>query len=300
LSADPTSRPGTWRSWAWSIALHLFIAALVVVGLLTWRRAEPPGERLAIEAHVVTSTPVRAARPPPDPVQLPEPEPEPVLEPEPEVPPPPDPEEVAREIARAEEVARVEAEQRLLAQKAEEARLQQAREQADKEKVAREKAEREKAEKAKAEKDKADKERVQREKEQREKAEKEKAEREKAAAEKQRLEREAELNAQIAAEERLAAARASGKMDQYAAQITARIERAWIRPPSARPGLECEVRVTQVPGGAVVSARVTRCNGDDAVRESIEAAVYRASPLPLPPDPALFERNLVVTFRPED
>jgi colicin import membrane protein len=89
-------------------------------------------------------------------------------------------------------------------------------------------------------------------------------------------------------------------MDQYVAQITARIERAWIRPPGARPGLECEVRVTQVPGGTVVSARVTRCNGDAAVRESIEAAVHRASPLPQPADAALFERNLVVTFRPED
>jgi hypothetical protein len=35
------------------------------------------------------------------------------------------------------------------------------------------------------------------------------------------------------------------------------------------------------------------------VRQSIEDAVYRASPLPQPSDPALFERNLVVTFRPE-
>ncbi len=251
---------------------------------MSWRDSEPVAQKLAIEARVVSVAPSRPAKPPPPEVApVPEPDPEPAPEPE------PDPEVLEREKAQAEAAAR-EQEQRVLAQRAEEARLQEAREQEEKEKAAREKVDKERAEQEKA----------QREKEQREKAEREKAAREKAAAEKERQQREADLNAQIAAEERLAAARASGKMDQYVAQITARIERAWIRPQGARPGLECEVRVTQVPGGAVVSARVTRCNGDDAVRESIEAAVYRASPLPQPADAALFERNLVVTFRPED
>jgi colicin import membrane protein len=58
--------------------------------------------------------------------------------------------------------------------------------------------------------------------------------------------------------------------------------------------------VTQVPGGEVTNVRVGTCNGDQAVRDSIEAAVYRASPLPPPPDPALFERNLELTFKPTD
>jgi colicin import membrane protein len=60
------------------------------------------------------------------------------------------------------------------------------------------------------------------------------------------------------------------------------------------------VEVTQVPGGEVTGARVTQCNGDAAVRQSIENAVYRASPLPDPPDPALFERNLVLRFKPNE
>jgi colicin import membrane protein len=68
---------------------------------------------------------------------------------------------------------------------------------------------------------------------------------------------------------------------------------------SAQPGLNCEVRVTQVPGGTVTGVQVGRCNGDESVRQSIEAAVYKASPLPPPSDPALFERDLVVTFKPE-
>ena len=40
-------------------------------------------------------------------------------------------------------------------------------------------------------------------------------------------------------------------------------------------------------------------NGDDAVVRSIEAAVLRSSPLPRPPLPSLFERNLEVVFNPE-
>jgi colicin import membrane protein len=131
----------------------------------------------------------------------------------------------------------------------------------------------------------------------------EKLAKEKAAAEdlRQQREREAELRRRLLAEERGAAARSGPAADQWKAQIRARIERAWIRPPSARPGVECEVAVTQVPGGEVTSVRVESCTGgDDALRSSVETAVYRASPLPLPPDPSLFERNLRLTFKPND
>ncbi len=79
-----------------------------------------------------------------------------------------------------------------------------------------------------------------------------------------------------------------------------RITRAWIRPPSAQPGITCIVLVSQVPGGEVTSVRVDSCSiNDAALRESVEAAVYRASPLPPPPNPALFERNLELTFAPQ-
>jgi colicin import membrane protein len=128
----------------------------------------------------------------------------------------------------------------------------------------------------------------------------EKAAKDAEQAAKATADREADLKAQIAAEEKLAAARTSSLMSLYIGQITARIERAWIRPAGAAVGLECEVRVTQVPGGAVTAVQIARCNGDESVRQSIEAAVFRASPLPSPPSPDLFERILVVTFRPRD
>lgn len=114
-----------------------------------------------------------------------------------------------------------------------------------------------------------------------------------------RVAAEAELQAALAEEARVGQLRASGLAAQWSAAIRARIERAWIRPDSARPGLDCTVAVTQAPGGTVLRVAVRSCNGDEAVRQSIEDAVLRASPLPAPPDPALFERELILRFRPD-
>jgi colicin import membrane protein len=124
--------------------------------------------------------------------------------------------------------------------------------------------------------------------------------RRKADAERREAQRKNELQSAIAAEEALNAAEESGLLDQYLEVIRQKVERNWIRPASARAGISCVVLVTQMPGGDVVNARVTECNGDAAVVRSIEIAVLRSSPLPLPPDPALFERNLKFVFKPED
>lgn len=92
----------------------------------------------------------------------------------------------------------------------------------------------------------------------------------------------------------------AGLLNQYIALLQQQFARNWNRPPSARPGIECKVTVRQAPGGTVLSVVIGECNGDAAVRQSIESAVYRSSPLPPPPDPRLFERDLVLWFRPAD
>ena len=134
-----------------------------------------------------------------------------------------------------------------------------------------------------------------------ERKQKEEAERRKAAQEARDLAaRESELQRQLAEEEGRMQAENAGLLNQYAALIEQRIVRNWNRPPSARSGLDCEVKVAQTPTGTVLSVEVGKCNGDAAVRQSIEAAVLRSSPLPPPPDPRLFERNLLLRFRPAD
>lgn len=124
--------------------------------------------------------------------------------------------------------------------------------------------------------------------------------RRKAEAERRLAQAREELARQLADEEKLMAAADSGLLDQYAEIIRQKVERNWIKPASARSGLNCVVLVKQIPGGDVVDVRVAECNGDAAVVRSIEAAVMRSSPLPPPPDPALFDRSLRFEFKPEE
>lgn len=115
-----------------------------------------------------------------------------------------------------------------------------------------------------------------------------------------RAQRESELRRQMADEEQLSALQSGPMQKSYIASIQNRITRAWLKPASARPGIVCKIEVTQIAGGEVTKVRVTDCNGDEAVRQSIENAVYRASPLPEPPDPALFQRYLTLVFKPNE
>jgi colicin import membrane protein len=136
-----------------------------------------------------------------------------------------------------------------------------------------------------------------------ERKQKEEAERRKAAEDtRDREQRESDLRKQLEEEEGRSQAENAGLLNQYIALIEQHIVRNWNRPPSARPGLECRVRVSQTSNGTVLSVQIDQsaCNGDAAVRQSIEAAVMRASPLPAPPDPRLYERNLVLVFKPEE
>ena len=146
------------------------------------------------------------------------------------------------------------------------------------------------------------KQRAAEERKQREAAARAEADRQRMLAEAEREDqqrREAEMRSSMEEEEALLAARQSGEMSRYLAFIQQKVERNWTKPASAIVGLECEVAVVQLPNGDVIDVRTVRCNGDDAVRRSIENAVRRSSPLPLPENRVLFDRNLSFVFRPE-
>jgi colicin import membrane protein len=229
-------------------------------------------------------------------------------------------EKAAREKAAREKAAREKA-----------AREKAAREKAAKEKAAKDKAAKEKAaaakkaakEKAEAEeraRQQAAKEKAAAEKLAKEKAAKEKAAREKAAAEKAAREQaaaEQALMEQLALEQAEAeirrqeeAARAAEQAEkaaqmraEYQDLIRAQVASVWNYPPNVSAELEVEVRLVMVPTGEVISANVTRSSGNDALDRSVEQAIMKASPLPVPDDIRVFEQNfrrLTMKFRPEN
>ena len=117
---------------------------------------------------------------------------------------------------------------------------------------------------------------------------------------------EESLKQQIAAEERARAeaaraARAASEADKYKALIRQKVSRNWNRPAGTKSGLKCVVRVRLVPGGEVLQAQVVKSSGDPVFDRSVENAVYKAAPLPLPPDPDLFDyfREIEFLFSPE-
>lgn len=116
-------------------------------------------------------------------------------------------------------------------------------------------------------------------------------------AEKERKARELALKKQLAAEKRAQQAVAS-----YRDVIRQKIQRSWLKPATSSAGLSCKIRVKLIPGGSVMDATVVKSSGDSLFDRSVEVAVLKASPLPIPEDPTLFSyfRTLDLNFNPKE
>lgn len=199
---------------------------------------------------------------------------------------------------RAEEQKRVEEQRRVEEQKraAEQKRVADQKRQ---EEEARQKADAERKRQAE----------IKRQEEERKKAEAEKqrleAERRKQEEEARRRAAEDSLREQLALEERardqaraeqernqrLAAARS-----QYDAAIRQKVSRNWVLPVGVPEGLKCQVQVRLLPGGEVVDAKVVVPSGNPVFDRSVEVAVRKASPLPIPSDADLFPAFREIRF----
>lgn len=115
--------------------------------------------------------------------------------------------------------------------------------------------------------------------------------RRKAAAEAERKAAEAALQASLAAEqEELEGQRVSKEVNRYIAYIQDKVQRSWIRPPDSGTGMTCLVGVKLIPSGEVIEAKILRSSGNAAFDRSVEAAVFKASPLPVPQDQKIMAR----------
>lgn len=98
--------------------------------------------------------------------------------------------------------------------------------------------------------------------------------------EKQRQEKIAQ--AKRAAEQKRRAKFELGEVAKYKGLIRNQITRKWIFPASYQKGMKCKILVRLIPSGDVVSVRVIQSSGNSAFDRSVEMAVNKASPLPVP------------------
>jgi colicin import membrane protein len=225
-------------------------------------------------------------------------------------------EEEERKRKAAEERKRKEAEQRRLAEqrkREEQARKRQEAEAQRKLVKERKRKEAEEQRKAEAERQRLEQETKrlteerQRIEQERQRLEQQRQERERAAEEeRKRKEAEKQLSEAMAAEERerqeaARRARALTAAEKYKILIRQKVSRNWVRPPGAAKGLQCTVKVRLAASGDVLTVAVTQSSGNDLFDRSVENAVLKASPLPLPEEKDLFDyfRDIEFLFNPE-
>lgn len=114
-------------------------------------------------------------------------------------------------------------------------------------------------------------------------------------------EQAAREQAEQAARARAAQDAAIGRVvDEHTGKIISKIRRNIVMPPDVVDDARAEFSVTLLPGGTVLSARLTRSSGNAAYDNAVERAILKSQPLPLPADAALFSRfrELKLVFKP--
>jgi colicin import membrane protein len=89
-------------------------------------------------------------------------------------------------------------------------------------------------------------------------------------------------------------------MQTWTDKIRAKIRGNIVPPPNIQGNPEALVLVTQLPSGDVLDAKLVISSGHRAYDDAVLRAILKASPLPKPDSAALFERELKLTFRPQD
>ncbi|MGC8697492.1 MAG: TonB family protein, partial [Halothiobacillus sp.] len=56
-------------------------------------------------------------------------------------------------------------------------------------------------------------------------------------------------------------------------------------------------RISQASDGTVINVKVLQCDGDQLFQRSVQQAIERASPLPLPADMSLFQSSINFEFQ---
>ncbi|MGZ5256299.1 MAG: TonB C-terminal domain-containing protein [Burkholderiales bacterium] len=277
---DTTPREKT-ISRALAGGMHAGFVLLLVFGVSWQQRHVEPSAVVDLWSSLPAPRP-EVAPPPPPPTPLPKEEPKLVPKPEPKPPPKPEAKPVPKaDIALKE---KLEKERKLKEQQELEKKKQRDLERRKEEEAKKLKARELEAKNKEDEKRKLDKERLAQE-----------AEVKRQAADKQAL-------ADKLAKEHAAAQ--SRLYDEYSRRISDKIKRYIVEPPNLQGNPQVVFELRLLPGGEVLEAslRLKSSSGNPAYDQAVERAILKASPLPLPPDPSMFNmfRELNLKIRPKE
>ena len=279
------------RAFLLAIAVHVIMAALVVLGTMDWKPFRPAVlTGLTIEAVMVDTGVIKERR------EQAKREAEKAVQ------------DQAKKDARAKRLEarkKRQEEERLKEEAAENERLKKQAENKREEDMRLQKL-RQKQEQDRKDLEKKRSDEIKQLREQREAAAREaKIQEERLNQIEARRQAEADAQRQAIAEEnmqrQIAAEARSGELatlaQRYALEIQAQVTNNWLRPPTARAGLRCTLRIVQIPGGEVISATIAgSCNADAATRNSLVAAVMRAGTLPYRGYEDVFQREIDFNF----
>jgi len=86
--------------------------------------------------------------------------------------------------------------------------------------------------------------------------------------------------------------------NEWAIQLIAAIARNWAWPPGTNPTWRTFAKFQLDPTGTIQSAEVVHSSGNQVFDDSVIRAIYKASPLPLPRDPRVFDPRITACFSP--
>jgi colicin import membrane protein len=263
----PRSLPGSRQAVVYAVLVHIVLLTVVVIGV-RWQ-SRPPAPARIIQAQSMNDA------------------------------------EARKQLERRKREERLQAEQ--------EAKKQNERKERER-KATEEKRRAEQAKAAEAKRQAQEKRKAAETEKKRKEQERLVAAKRKKEAEERRRAAEKSLKEQLASEEQERkdraeaekrraeqAARTQTELDQYKGLIRQKVESNWVRPVGWSKDMRCIVRVRLSPTGEVLQATVVRPSGNPPFDRSVENAVYKASPLPLPGDKELYNhfRELDLEFHPE-
>ena len=271
------------KARAFAIGMHVAVIVLLIFGVSWQRRQSEPAAIVELWSSMA---------PPKQEAPAPQPKPEPKVEPPkpvPKPPPPPPPKPEVKAIPKADIALK---------------------EKLEKERKVKEREELEKKKQQELEKRKDEEAKKLKSQQQQQQLEAKKKEDEKKKLDKERAAQEAEAK-KLAAEKQAiadrlakeAAAGQAGEIDKYTRMIQDRVRRHIVEPANLQGNPEVEIELRILPGGDVLepSVRVRRSSGNPAYDQAVERAILKASPLPVPSDPSLFNRfrELNLKIRPK-